>query len=102
MKIKAKEEGKQTDEEITPKKSEEYTVCIHGTYWKAWEDMKQKGITRFYPNHIHFASGMLGKDGICEFTFQFAEKFHNCSVVNPERSNSAVCCQFEYYSSYVH
>ena len=30
------------DEEITVKKAAEYMACIHGTYWKAWEDMKQK------------------------------------------------------------
>ena len=63
-----------TDEEITVKKAQEYTVCIHGTYWKAWEDMKQKGISRFAPNHIHFASGMIGRDGICKF-FEKNSKF---------------------------
>ena len=52
------------DEEITVKKAAEYMACIHGTYWKAWEDMKQKGISRLGRNHIHFSSGMLSKDGV--------------------------------------
>ena len=52
------------DEEITLKKAAEYPVCIHGTFWKAWEDMKQKGISRMGRNHIHFCSGLpSGKDG---------------------------------------
>ena len=54
------------DEEITVKKAAEYMACIHGTYWKAWEDMKQKGISRLGRNHIHFSSGMLSKDGVGE------------------------------------
>ena len=64
------------DEEITVKKSEEYTVCIHGTYWKAWEDMKQKGISRFAPNHIHFASGMMGRERMLSGKMQ-----QNCEVL---------------------
>merc|ERR1719437_142986 len=52
------------DEEITVKKAAEYMACIHGTYWKAWEDIKQKGISRLGRNHIHFSSGMLSKDGV--------------------------------------
>ena len=58
-----KSDKEKRDEEITVKKAAEYNTCIHGTYWKAWEDMKQKGISRLGRNHIHFSSG-LQKDGI--------------------------------------
>lgn len=69
LKVRARKSDKSVggdsgrDEEVTLKKAAEYPVCIHGTYWKAWEDMKQKGISRLGRNHIHFCSGMIGKDG---------------------------------------
>ena len=43
-----------SDEEITVKKAEEYTICIHGTYWKAWEGMGQEHLKIFVKFFIIF------------------------------------------------
>jgi 2'-phosphotransferase len=36
----------------------EAPVCIHGTYWKAWQLIKAGGLSKMKRNHIHFAMGM--------------------------------------------
>ena len=38
--------------------------------------MKQKGISRFAPNHIHFASGMMGRERMLSGKMQ-----QNCEVL---------------------
>lgn len=52
-----------TGVEVSLKMANEYPACIHGTWWKAWEDMKLKGISRLGRNPIHFCSGLIVKDG---------------------------------------
>ena len=34
-----------------------YAEVIHGTYYKAWEGIRNSGMKRFARNHMHFAKG---------------------------------------------
>ena len=46
-----------TDPEEAPK-------VVHGTSFKAWNDIQKTGLSRMKRNHIHFAAGELGADGV--------------------------------------
>jgi 2'-phosphotransferase len=37
---------------------------IHGTYRRFWPSIQKEGLSRMKRNHIHFAPGMPGKDGV--------------------------------------
>ena len=37
---------------------------VHGTSFKAWNDIQKTGLSRMKRNHIHFAAGELGADGV--------------------------------------
>lgn len=53
--------------EMTPITSaKEYPTVIHGTNSKAWTLIAKdpNGLNRMNRNHIHFASGLLGEDGV--------------------------------------
>ncbi|KAK2715018.1 tRNA 2'-phosphotransferase 1-like isoform X2 [Artemia franciscana] len=39
-------------------------VCIHGTYMKLWPNLRKNGIHRMSRQHIHFAPGEPGKEGV--------------------------------------
>lgn len=39
-------------------------VCVHGTNLKAWAQIQTKGLSRMGRNHIHFAKGLPGADGV--------------------------------------
>ena len=49
-------------EEITS--PDEATKVIHGTNFKAWNEIKKKGLSRMKRNHIHFAAGEPGSEGV--------------------------------------
>jgi len=34
----------------------DYRVCVHGTYWKAWSQIKRTGLNKMARQHIHFSS----------------------------------------------
>ena len=42
----------------------EVDTVIHGTYEKNWESIKSSGLSRMKRNHIHFAKGLPGKNGV--------------------------------------
>ncbi len=44
--------------------SNEYPLVIHGTYLKAWNLIKQSGLSRMNRIHIHFAPGEPGDEGV--------------------------------------
>jgi len=46
-----------TDPDAAPK-------VVHGTNFKAWNDIQKTGLSRMKRNHIHFAAGELGADGV--------------------------------------
>jgi RNA:NAD 2'-phosphotransferase (TPT1/KptA family) len=60
-KMRARASNNPAGVEVSLKMAAEYPVCVHGTWWKAWEDMKKKGISRLGRNPIHFCSGMIGR-----------------------------------------
>lgn len=45
-------------------KAEEIPVVIHGTYFKPWAIIKNEGLSKMNRNHIHFASGFFGEEGV--------------------------------------
>ena len=55
----------------------EYPTIIHGTNLKAWELISEdpKGLQRMKRNHIHFATGLLGEDGV------ISGMRHSCTVL---------------------
>lgn len=44
--------------------SEEFPIIVHGTYHKYWKFIAQEGLKRMHRNHIHFAAGLPGEDGV--------------------------------------
>lgn len=42
----------------------EVPVCVHGTYWKAWQLIKAGGLSKMKRNHIHFAVGLPDSDEV--------------------------------------
>lgn len=42
----------------------EVPVCVHGTYWKAWQLIEAGGLSKMKRNHIHFAVGLPDSDGV--------------------------------------
>jgi 2'-phosphotransferase len=44
----------------------DYPNIIHGTNTSAWDLILKdpKGLSRMNRNHIHFATGLLGEDGV--------------------------------------
>jgi 2'-phosphotransferase len=64
--------------EMTPILSaEEYPIIIHGTNYKAWDliSKDRQGLSRMNRNHIHFATGLLGEDGV------ISGMRHSCTVL---------------------
>ena len=49
-------------EEIT--KPQDAPKVIHGTYFKAWNLIKESGLSKMKRNHIHFAAGEPGDQGV--------------------------------------
>lgn len=41
-----------------------HPICIHGTSMAAWGSIKVDGIRRMARNHVHFARGLPGDDGV--------------------------------------
>jgi 2'-phosphotransferase len=53
------------DEELLEPLEEAYhDVVIHGTYHRFWESIRSKGLSRMRRNHIHFAAGEPGAEGV--------------------------------------
>ncbi|XP_048259223.1 tRNA 2'-phosphotransferase 1-like [Haliotis rufescens] len=53
------------DLQLTPlTDSTEYPLIIHGTYLQAWRSIKSQGLRKMKRNHIHFAVGEPGEDGV--------------------------------------
>ncbi|XP_071142453.1 tRNA 2'-phosphotransferase 1-like [Mytilus edulis] len=42
----------------------EVSMVVHGTYYHSWEKIKHTGLSRMGRNHIHFATGELGENGV--------------------------------------
>jgi len=55
----------------------EYPTIIHGTNAKAWALIAKdpKGLNRMKRNHIHFATGLIGEEGV------ISGMRYNCSVL---------------------
>ena len=43
---------------------DEVTKVIHGTNFKAWNEIQKTGLSRMKRNHIHFAAGEPGSEGV--------------------------------------
>lgn len=44
--------------------ADEAPVVVHGTYRRAWQLIKDQGLSRMKREHIHFASGLPGESGV--------------------------------------
>ncbi|XP_071160697.1 uncharacterized protein [Mytilus edulis] len=44
--------------------AKEVSMVIHGTYYNSWEKIKHTGLSRMGRNHIHFAAGEPGENGV--------------------------------------
>lgn len=55
----------------------DYPTIIHGTNYKAWTLIAKdpRGLSRMSRNHIHFATGLLGQDGV------ISGMRHSCTVL---------------------
>ncbi|RUP49146.1 hypothetical protein BC936DRAFT_143186 [Jimgerdemannia flammicorona] len=42
----------------------EIPTVIHGTYSAYWPSIEKQGLSKMRRNHIHFAAGMLGDEGV--------------------------------------
>ncbi|KAL1921301.1 uncharacterized protein VTP21DRAFT_11017 [Calcarisporiella thermophila] len=50
-------------------------VVVHGTYLRNWESIAKKGLLKMNRNHIHFAPGLAGEDGVISGMRKSAEVF---------------------------
>jgi len=39
-------------------------TAIHGTYFEAWKTIRKEGLSKMSRNHIHFAIGEIGAEGV--------------------------------------
>jgi 2'-phosphotransferase len=55
----------------------DYPTIVHGTNNKAWALIARdpNGLSRMNRNHIHFATGLLGEEGV------ISGMRHNCAVL---------------------
>ena len=51
----------------------EFPVIIHGTYFKNWNFIRNEGLKRCGRNHVHFAIGEVGNDGVVSGMRESAE-----------------------------
>ena len=49
---------------ISPEELATIPTIIHGTYSGPWEAIQKMGLSKMGRHHIHFASGLLGEDGV--------------------------------------
>ncbi|CAG8767756.1 10812_t:CDS:2, partial [Racocetra persica] len=42
----------------------QFSEIIHGTYLRNWKNIESQGLSRMKRNHIHFASGLFGTEGV--------------------------------------
>lgn len=52
-------------------------VVVHGTYSECWELIKTQGLSRMSRNHIHFAPGEPGEEGVISDGFRFYRSANN-------------------------
>ena len=43
---------------------DEVSKVIHGTNFKAWNEIQRTGLNKMKRNHIHFAAGEPGSEGV--------------------------------------
>jgi len=53
----------------------ECELVIHGTYLRFWDSIKKSGLSRMKRNHIHFAAGEPGTDGVISGMRKSAEVY---------------------------
>ncbi|RUS18147.1 hypothetical protein BC937DRAFT_89101 [Endogone sp. FLAS-F59071] len=59
------------------KSADEIPVAIHGTYTDNWLSIEKTGLSKMNRNHIHFAAGMLGEDGVISDGIVFYRSTNN-------------------------
>ncbi|CAG8570111.1 14719_t:CDS:2, partial [Cetraspora pellucida] len=42
----------------------QFPEIIHGTYLRNWKNIESQGLSRMQRNHIHFATGLFGDEGV--------------------------------------
>ncbi|OWF37615.1 uncharacterized protein LOC110467255 [Mizuhopecten yessoensis] len=80
--------------------AEEAQEVIHGTYYKSWEIIKHSGLSRMGRNHIHFAAGEPGENGVisgmrssCEVVIRIdMEKALNDGLKFFRSANNVILC----------
>ncbi|KAG2181601.1 hypothetical protein INT44_008416 [Umbelopsis vinacea] len=57
-------------------------ICVHGTYTTNWNSIATQGLKRMSRNHIHFAAGMPGENGVIsgQWHFVFVRMRKSCDV----------------------
>jgi len=71
----------------------EFPKVIHGTTFKAWNEIKNTGLNRMKRNHIHFAPGELGEEGV------FSGMRKSCQVYIYVNLEAALTDGFRFYQS---
>jgi 2'-phosphotransferase len=75
--------------------AEDYPTIIHGTNLGAWNSIAHdpKGLRRMNRNHMHFATGLLGQDGVISGMRQ------NCTVLIYVDLHKALDAGVEFFKS---
>ncbi|XP_063427928.1 uncharacterized protein LOC134711320 [Mytilus trossulus] len=73
--------------------AKEVSMVVHGTYYNSWEKIKHTGLSRMGRNHIHFATGEPGENGVISGMRQ------SCEVMIFINLETALADGFKFYRS---
>ncbi|CAD8120678.1 unnamed protein product [Paramecium sonneborni] len=71
----------------------QFPVIVHGTYFKAWDLIKDSGLNRMARQHIHFAVGLPGDDAV------ISGMRNTCEVIIQVDMEKAMKAGIEFYVS---
>ncbi|CAD8186065.1 unnamed protein product [Paramecium pentaurelia] len=72
---------------------QQFPVIVHGTYFKAWDLIKDTGLNRMARQHIHFAVGLPGDDAV------ISGMRNTCEVIIQVDMEKAMNAGIEFYVS---
>lgn len=73
----------------------EAPVVVHGTYLDCWPLIQTKGLSKMSRNHIHFAPGEPGEEGVISDGFRFYRSANNVILCPGNEQGFLPPCYFQ-------